>query len=302
MANGEVSLAGRVAVVTGAGRGLGRAYALALADRGAQVVVNDVGGSPDGHDHDTAPADEVVHSIRRRGGRAVASHDSVATPAGGEAIVMTALETFGRVDVVINNAGILRDGSAAKLRMVDVDAVLDVHLRGAFHVSLPAFRHMRKQEYGRFVFTSSAAGLFGNFGQGNYAAAKMGVVGLSHVLAIEGAEYDIRSNVISPVAGTRLTEEFLGRHADVLTPDHVVPLVTYLASDACGLTHEILSVGGGRLARVFVGVTRGTSSEFDLTSPEAIAGSLPALLDTTEFIVPASAEDELRLLLDALPA
>ena len=174
----EIHFDGRVAVITGAGGGLGKTYALELARRGAHVVVNDLGGAADGSGKGSSMADQTVDEIRKAGGQAVASYDSVATPAGGEAIVRTALDRFGRVDIVINNAGILRDKSFAKLEPADLEIVLDVHLKGAFYVSQPAFRAMKDQSYGRFLFTASAAGIFGNFGQTNYGAAKMGLVGL----------------------------------------------------------------------------------------------------------------------------
>lgn len=208
----EIGFDGHVAVVTGAGGGLGRAHALLLAARGARVVVNDLGGSPDGTGADASPADAVVKEVLEAGGEAVANYDSVATPEGGEAIIQTALDAFGTVDIVINNAGILRDKSFAKIPVADFDVLLDVHLRGAFYVSQPAFRVMKEKRFGRFLHTTSASGLFGNFGQaqGNYAAAKTGLVGLSNVLAIEGVKSNITSNVIAPIAKSRLTENFPG--------------------------------------------------------------------------------------------
>src|SRR5262249_13586721 len=253
----EIRYDGRVAVITGAGGGLGKAYALLLASRGASVVVNDLGGAADGTGAGHSMADQTVKEILAQGGRAVANYDSVSTPAGGEAIVRAAVESFGKVDIVINNAGILRDKSFAKLEPKDLEAVLDVHLKGAFYVSQPAFRVMKENNYGRFVFTASNAGVFGNFGQTNYGAAKMGLVGLSNVLAIEGAKANVKSNVLCPIARTRLTEELLGDHAALVEPDLVTPLVTYLCSEACEYTHEIFSAGGGRYARIFVGLAPG---------------------------------------------
>ena len=194
----DVSFENRVAVITGAGGGLGKTYALELAKRGAKVVVNDLGGGADGTGS-SPMADAVVEEIKAAGGEAVANYDSVATPEGGEAIIKTALDSFGRIDVVVNNAGILRDKSFTKLPPEDLAIVLDVHLKGAFFVSQPAFRAMKEQKYGRFVFTASAAGIFGNFGQANYGAAKMGLVGLSNVLALEGKKSNIKSNVIAPI-------------------------------------------------------------------------------------------------------
>jgi NAD(P)-dependent dehydrogenase (short-subunit alcohol dehydrogenase family) len=290
----DISFIDRVAIVTGAGGGLGRTYALELAARGASVVVNDLGGSTAGVGSDASAARKVVDEITSAGGTAVASHDSVSTPEGGAAIVRTAVEQFGKVDVVINNAGILRDKTFAKLEHQDLDAVLDVHLKGAFHVSQPAFRVMKENGYGRFVFTASNAGVFGNFGQSNYGAAKMGLVGLSHVLAIEGAKNGIRSNVICPIARTRMTEELLGPLADVLAPEAVTPMVTYLASEACEYTHEIFSAGGGRYARVFVGLAPGWfGGKGARTTAEDVAAHIDEIRAPDGYIVPTSIADEI---------
>jgi NAD(P)-dependent dehydrogenase (short-subunit alcohol dehydrogenase family) len=289
---------GRVAIVTGAGGGLGRCHALSLAARGARLVVNDLGGSTDGIGSSDSPADRVVKEILDAGGEAVASADSVATPAGARALVQTALDAYATVDIVVNNAGILRDRSFAKLTAADFEAVLDVHLRGTFHVSQAAFTVMKDNSYGRFVHTTSSAGLFGNFGQGNYAAAKCGVVGLSNVIAIEGAKYGIRSNVIAPMAKTRLTESLLGPLADVLGPEQVTPLVTYLSSERCDLTHEIFSVGGGRYGRIFLGLTPGWFAGKGVEpSPEDIESHLGEILDVEDYIIPASVTDEMTMLL-----
>jgi NAD(P)-dependent dehydrogenase (short-subunit alcohol dehydrogenase family) len=291
----DIRFDGRAAVITGAGGGLGKTYALALAARGAQVVVNDLGGSTDGSGSGSSMADATVKEINE--GQAVANYDSVSTPEGGEAIIKTALDAFGRVDVVINNAGILRDKTFAKLSVAELEAVLDVHLKGAFFVSQPAFRQMKEQGFGRYLFTSSAAGLLGNFGQANYGAAKMGLVGLSSVLAIEGTKYDIKSNVIAPIANTRMTKELLGPMADLLAPDCVTPLVTYLVSEQCDLTHEIFSVGGGRYARMFVGVTPGWFAGKGATpAPEEVRDQMAKIRDTEGFIVPQGATDEMKLL------
>src|SRR5438477_5520153 len=237
----DLGFDGKVAIITGAGGGLGRSHALELAKRGALIVVNDLGGSVDGQGGSHTAAQQVVDEIKAAGGEAVPSYDSVATPDGGENIVKTAVDAFGKVDVVINNAGILRDKSFAKMTWDDLNAVLDVHLKGAFHVSQPAFKIMKDNGYGRFVHTSSNSGIFGNFGQANYGAAKMGLVGLSNVLAIEGAKAGILSNVVCPVARTRMTEELLGDFAKHLDPEGVTPLVVFLASEACTRTHEIFS-------------------------------------------------------------
>ncbi|HSO49291.1 MAG TPA: SDR family oxidoreductase, partial [Acidimicrobiia bacterium] len=252
-----ITFDGRVAVVTGAGGGLGKEYALELARRGARVVVNDLGGAVDGSGSSRGAADVVVDEIREAGGEALASYDSVATREGGAAIVQTALDSYGTVDVVINNAGILRDKSFSNMTLDEVEAVLDVHLKGAFYVSHPAFKVMKERGYGRFVHTSSASGLFGNFGQANYGAAKAGLVGLSNVLAIEGAKYNIKSNAVAPTARTRMTEDILGPFVEMFDPRQVMPMVVYLSSEQNQFTHEVFSVGGGRFARVFIGTNTG---------------------------------------------
>jgi NAD(P)-dependent dehydrogenase (short-subunit alcohol dehydrogenase family) len=272
----------RVVIVTGAGGGLGRAHALELGRRGARVVVNDLGGAVDGTGESASPAQAVVAEIQAMGSEAVANTDSVATVEGGAAIVQTALDAFGRVDAVVNNAGILRDASFTKMTPGDVEAVLDVHLRGAFNVTLPAWRLMREQGYGRIVNTSSGSGLFGNFGQANYGAAKTGLVGLNRVLAIEGAKYEIKVNAIAPVARTRMTEGLVPDGAP-LAPELVSPLVAYLAHESCTVSGHVYSVGGGRVARVFLGVTTGIE-DLDLTA-EQVAASIDQIDDTADFTV-----------------
>jgi NAD(P)-dependent dehydrogenase (short-subunit alcohol dehydrogenase family) len=292
---------GRVAIVTGAGGGLGKCYALELARRGARVVVNDLGGNPDGTGAAASPADTTVAEIKAAGGEAVANYDSVATPEGGEAITKTALDAFGTVDIVINNAGILRDKSFVNLAVADLGAVIDVHLLGAFHVTQPAFRVMKEKGYGRLLFTSSAAGVFGNFGQTNYGAAKMGLVGLSNVLAVEGAKAGITSNVIAPIAKSRLTEELLGPLADAVEPELVMPLSLYLVSQACELTHEIFSVGGGKYSRVFIGETPGWfAGKGARPTVEDIATHIGDIRSEEGYTVPGNANDDIRLLLKAL--
>lgn len=287
----------RTAVVTGAGRGLGRGYALELARRGARVVVNDPGGAVDGGGESARAADEVVAEIRAAGGEAVASYDSVAAPEGGESIVRTALDAFGTVDAVINNAGILRDKSLANLEADDAHAVLDVHLRGAFHVTGPAFRVMKERGYGRIVFTSSASGLFGNFGQANYGAAKMGLVGLMNVTAVEGAKYGIKANAIAPVAATRMTENLLGPLQEHVSPDCVTPMAVFLASEQCGFTHQIWTAGGGRFGRVFLGVNQGWfAGPGAVPSAEQVRDHLEEIRDIGSYIVPDSSADELKML------
>ena len=247
----EVRFDERVAIVTGAGGGLGRAHALLLASRGAKVVVNDLGGARDGTGAGTAMADQVVEEIRAAGGEATANHDGVDTVEGGESIVKTALDAYGKVDILVNNAGILRDRAFHNLAAEDWDKVQAVHLRGAFCVTQPALRVMRQNSYGRIVFTTSAAGLFGNFGQTNYGSAKMGLVGLMNVIKIEGQKYSILANTIAPLAASRLTEDIMPPAAlEKLIPELVSPIVAYLCSEECTETGSVWSAGGGYYGRV----------------------------------------------------
>jgi NAD(P)-dependent dehydrogenase (short-subunit alcohol dehydrogenase family) len=283
-----------VALVTGAGNGLGRAHALLLAARGAQVVVNDLGGSVDGAGASAGPAVTVAREIEDAGGVALANTDSVATPEGGRALVVAALEAFGRLDIVVNNAGILRDRAFHNLRPDDLDLVLDVHLRGSFFVTVPAWRVMREAGYGRVVFTSSASGILGNFGQANYGAAKMGVVGMTRVLAIEGGPHGIRVNAIAPMARTRMTDGLLGDMHDWLDPELVAPVAAWLAHERCSVTGEVFTVGGGRVGRVFVGVTPGFFKP-DLTI-EDVDAHLDEIRDEAGYVVPADSMGELPLL------
>jgi NAD(P)-dependent dehydrogenase (short-subunit alcohol dehydrogenase family) len=288
----DISFDGRVAVVTGAGGGLGRTYALELARRGAAVVVNDLGGSVDGKGGDESAAQKVVDEIKAAGGDAAPNFDSVMTPEGGASIVQTAIDAFGKVDIVINNAGFLRDKSFLKLTWDDLDAIIDVHLKAAFYVSQPAFANMKENGYGRFVFTASNA-TFGNFGQTNYAAAKMGLVGLSNTIAVEGARAGILSNVIMPVAKTRMTEELLGEFANYLAPEYVTPMVTYLSSEACTTTHGAYSAAGGRYASVFWGLGQGWYAGQEGTpTAEDIQANLAQIEQQEGYIVPGSTTDE----------
>ncbi len=297
----EITFDGRVAIVTGAGGGLGRSYAVEMARRGARVVVNDLGGAVDGTGAGTRAADVVVEEIKAAGGEATASYDSVSSPEGGQAIVQTALDRFGTVDIVINNAGILRDRSFANLTLEEMHGVIDTHLKGAFYVSMPAFRVMKEKGYGRFVHTSSNSGIFGNFGQTNYGAAKAGLVGLSNVLAIEGAKYGILSNVIAPTARTRMTEDILGPLAEMLDPEQVMPMVVYLASEANQVTHEIFTAGGGRFGRIFIGTNQGWFSGVKVVpSVEEVAAHLDEIRDISEFEIPMSINDEIAIIGRAL--
>jgi NAD(P)-dependent dehydrogenase (short-subunit alcohol dehydrogenase family) len=294
----DIGFDGRVAIVTGAGGGLGREHALLLASRGARVVVNDVGGSVSGEGGDAGPAQRVVDEINAAGGEAVPDTNSVATPEGGAAIVANALEHFGQVDIVVNNAGILRDKSFQNMSPDMLEPVLDVHLKGAFYVSRPAWAHMRERSYGRIVNTSSNSGILGNFGQSNYGAAKMGLVGLTRVLAVEGAKYNIKVNAIAPVALTRMTEEILGSMGEKIKPGLVSPLVAYLAHEDCPVTGEVYSAAGGRIARFFVGLTPGYYNP-SLTV-EDVRDHFAEIRAEDGYIVPASNSDELSLLLKQL--
>ncbi len=294
----DVGFEGRVAIITGAGGGLGREHALLLASRGAQVVVNDLGGAVDWTGSSAGPAQKVVEEIEALGGAAVADTNSVASPEGAEAMVKTALEAFGRVDIVINNAGILRDKSFANMTQDLWDAVLAVHLTGAFNVTRAAWAHFREQAYGRVVSTSSAAGIFGNFGQANYGAAKMGLVGLTRVWAQEGAKYNIKANAIAPVARTRMTEDLLGPLVEKLDPGLVSPVVAYLASEECPVTGEIYSVGGGRVSRVFIAEGPGYFKK-DLT-PEDVRDNWDAVRAEADYVIPTSANNEIALIMPFL--
>jgi NAD(P)-dependent dehydrogenase (short-subunit alcohol dehydrogenase family)/acyl dehydratase/putative sterol carrier protein len=247
----EIRFDNRVAIVTGAGAGLGRMYALELAKRGAKVLVNDLGGARDGSgEGSTSAADKVVDEIKALGGEAAANYDSVATAEGGENIVKSALETFGTVDILINNAGILRDKSFLKMEPENWQIVLDVHLNGAYNVSRPAFAVMKEKGYGRILMTTSAAGLYGNFGQTNYTAAKMGLVGLMNTLKLEGQKYDIKVNTIAPVAASRLTEDILPPDfLDKLKPELVAPMAIFLVSEKCPASGNIYNAGMGSFNR-----------------------------------------------------
>jgi NAD(P)-dependent dehydrogenase (short-subunit alcohol dehydrogenase family) len=275
-----LSFDGQVAIITGAGGGLGRCHALELARRGALVVVNDLGGAVDGTGSSNSAAERVVEEIRAAGGEAIANTDSVATPAGGEAIVQAALDGFGRVDIVVNNAGILRDAAFKNVTPELLDPVIEVHLKGAFNVLRHAWPRLREQNYGRIVNTSSGSGLFGNFGQSNYGAAKAGLMGLTRVLSIEGARNNVRVNAIAPIAYTRMTE---GQMDEDLRPELISPLVAYLCHSSCKITGQAYSVGGGRVSRLFLGMTTGIT-EADLNA-EMIAEHIDEIEDTDEFVI-----------------
>lgn len=253
----ELRYDNRVAVITGAGRGLGRAYALMLAARGARIVVNDTGGTLTGDGTNTAPAQEVAAEITAAGGDAVASCESVTTAAGGQAIIQTALDHFGRVDILIHNAGTVRRGSLKELSYEDFDAVLEVHLRGAFHVVRPAFPLMCAAGYGRIVLTSSIGGMYGNQGVANYAAAKAGLIGLSNVVALEGAAEGVLCNVIVPSAVTRMAEGLDISAYPPMGPELVAPVVGFLAHESCSVSGEMLVAIAGRVARAVIAESPG---------------------------------------------
>ena len=299
MSTAELGYDGKVAIITGAGGGLGRQHALLMASRGALVVVNDLGGALDGSGSDKGAAQKVVDEIVALGGEAVADTNSVSTPEGGAAIVAGAVKAFGRVDIVINNAGILRDKSFHNMEPSLMNPVFDVHLKGAFHVTQPAFVLMREQGYGRIVSTSSAAGIFGNFGQTNYGAAKMGLVGFTRVLAVEGAKYNIKANAIAPLALTRMTESlFSGAMAEKLQPGLISPIVAYLAHEDCPVSGEVYSVGGGRVARVFIAETEGYHNA-NLTM-EDVRDNFAQIRNEEGYKVPANIGEETSMFLPYL--
>ena len=296
-----IDFTGQVAVVTVAGRGLGRLYAVELARRGASVVVNDLGGSMGGEGSDATVADEVVAEITAAGGVAVASHDSVDSPEGGQAIVQTALDEFGRLDVVISNAGIFNSIPFDELTVDDWRRMLRVHLDGGFYLAQPAYRVMKSQGYGRFVFIASSAGMFGQHLEAHYASAKAGLVGLTNVIALEGAPHGILANTVLPFGLSRMVTETLGDPKALeesgffkaIRPELVVPTVVYLASRACEISHQNYSACGDRFARVFIGLGEGWMAEPD-SDPTAddIAAHFAEVAATEPFTVPGSIYDE----------
>ncbi|GAA3980762.1 SDR family NAD(P)-dependent oxidoreductase [Thermobifida alba] len=282
---GELRFDGRVAVITGAGHGLGRSHALGFAARGAKVVVNDL---------DAQAAATVAARIRTHGGSALVHTADISTEEGAQSLIEKATDTFGRVDVIVNNAGILRDRSFKNISPREWDEVLAVHLRGSFLVSHAAFGHLREYGYGRIVNTTSPSGLFGNFGQSNYSAAKMGVVGLTKTLAIEGAKYDINANAIAPIAYTRMTEDlFPADAAAVLSPEKVTPLVLWLAHEDCPTTGEVYSVGGGRIARVFV--AEGPGVVLERGTAEEVQDNWPDINAERPYVIPRNLAEQTDL-------
>lgn len=295
-------------VVTGAGSGLGRAYALLLAQLGGSVVVNDLGTSAAGIGASKAAADAVVEEIKQAGGIAVASTDSVATAAGGKAIIETALDSFGRIDALINNAGTLRTGSFEDVSDANLDAMIDVHLKGAFHVTRPAFRAMKAQKYGRLLFTASSAGLLGAEGGSAYGSAKSGLIGLMNVTAIEGAPHGILSNLLMPASTTRMVSEGVTSYLErigvaigsmgadqlrAMGPEYVAPLAVYLISEQCSSTHAIYSAVFGRYARVFLGMGAGWfGPTAQPASLEDVAANFANIDATMPFTLPAHLAEE----------
>jgi len=277
---------GRVAVITGAGRGLGRSYALLLASRGARVVVNDNGSAIQGGGSDAGPAEDVVREIKAAGGQAVACTASVATPAGGQAIVQAALDAFGRIDVLIHNAGNVRYGALDAMPQEDFDAVVNVHLMGAFHVVRPAFPLMCQAGYGRIVLTSSIGGLYGTNNVVNYGVSKAGMIGLNNVTAIEGAPRGVKCNIIAPGAVTRMAEGLDTSQYPPMGPELVAPVVGWLAHESCSVSGEMYISMAGRVARAFIAETEGVYRP--TWSIDDVADNLDGIRDTSrQWIFPA---------------
>jgi NAD(P)-dependent dehydrogenase (short-subunit alcohol dehydrogenase family) len=278
-----IGFRGRVAVITGAGGGLGRAHALLLAARGAAVVVNDLGGSLNGGGGDQSAAQKVVAEITAAGGRALANCDDIATPEGAQRLIDAAVQAFGRVDILINNAGILRDKTLVKMDPADFETVVRVHLLGSAWCSRAVWAIMQKQQYGRIVMTTSAAGLYGNFGQSNYGAAKLGIVGLMNTLKHEGAKFGICVNTVAPVAITRMTEDLpFSRMLTEALPERVAAGVAYLASEACDLTGQILSAGAGYFSTVRLVEGKGVHAPAGEVTPEFVAAHWDEIADDSK--------------------
>jgi NAD(P)-dependent dehydrogenase (short-subunit alcohol dehydrogenase family) len=300
----------QVAVVTGAGGGLGKQYALLLASRGARVVVNDTGGSVTGTGSDLDAANAAAEEIRGRGGESVADTNSVTSPQGGQAIIDTAVRAWGRLDIVINNAGIVCDAPFEDMTADRLEPLLDVHLRGAFYVTRPAWKVMREQRYGRIVNTCSAAGILGAERMSNYGAAKTGLIGLTRVLAAEGADHNIKVNAIAPIAYTRMLahsmdsagrpddpsaqaifDDLAAQYLQKLDPALVAPVVAFLAHRDCPASGEIYTVGAGHVARFFIGRTKGFYSP--ALSMEAIRDHFTEIRDDTDYTVPGGPAEEM---------
>ncbi|CAN1552609.1 FabG Dehydrogenases with different specificities (related to short-chain alcohol dehydrogenases) [Sphingomonadaceae bacterium] len=283
-----IDLSGRVAIVTGAGGGLGREHALLLARRGARVVVNDLGGALNGEGASGTAAGEVVKEIRATGGTAIANGSSVSDFGAVEQMVAEAISRWGRVDILVNNAGILRDRSFTKMSIEDFRVVIDVHLMGAVYCTKAVWEHMKAQGYGRIVMTTSSSGLYGNFGQSNYGAAKMALVGLMQTLAIEGAKYDIKVNCLAPTAGTRMLDGLMPQGMlDALAPAVVSPGMLALVAENAP-TRTILCAGAGSFEQAHITMTKGIYAGLSGDVAETISANWPAIADRTDEIVPAS--------------
>jgi NAD(P)-dependent dehydrogenase (short-subunit alcohol dehydrogenase family) len=309
----------QVAVITGAGRGLGKQYALLLAERGTRIVVNDLGGSVTGEGAGQGAAHETAREINDQGGVAVADLNSVVTPEGGQAIIDTALETWGRIDILVNNAGTVNDSAFDDMTDARLSPLLDVHLKGAFFVTRPAWRVMRQREYGRVINTCSAAGILGAERMSNYGAAKTGLIGLTRILAAEGADSNIKVNAIAPIAATRMldysmsnvaelddpvaaaeADEVMRPFLDRLHPGLVAPVVAFLAHADCPVSGEIFTVGAGHVSRFFIGRTAGYYNP--TLSVEDVRTHFDEIRDETNYTVPAGPADEMAELFKAIMA
>ena len=290
----------RVAIVTGAGNGLGRAHALLLASRGAKVVVNDPGGAVDGKGGGHAAADKVVDEIKKAGGQAVASYDSVADAKAAANIVKTAVDSFGTVDIVVNNAGVLRDKTFHNMTVEDFDFVVKVHFLGTAYVTRAAWPILRAKAYGRVVVTSSNSGIYGNFGQSNYAGAKLAVVGFMNALRLEGQKYNIMVNALAPVAGTRMTESLMTPEVlEKLRPEYVSPMVAYLCSDQCQRTGGIWSAGAGYFARIEYREAPGVRIQGRAPTIEDVEGNIDKIADLSTNKVYRTSSEEVQAVVGA---
>lgn len=317
--SGELRFDDQVAVITGAGGGLGKQYALLLASRGARIVVNDLGGSVTGDGTDSGAADAAAAEIRGLGGDAVADSHSVTSPEGGQAIIDTALNAWGRVDIVINNAGIVGDAPFEDMTAERFEPLLDVHLKGAFHVTRPAWKVMREQGYGRILHTCSAAGVLGAIGMSNYGSAKAGLIGLTRVLAAEGADRNIKVNAVAPIAFTRMLahsldgaaqpddpaaqavlDDLVGQYLQKLDPALVAPVAAFLTHRDCPVTGEIYTVGAGHVSRFFIGRTKGFYRPG--LSVEDVRDHLAEIRDESGYTVPGGTADEMSELFATIMA
>jgi 3-hydroxyacyl-CoA dehydrogenase/3a,7a,12a-trihydroxy-5b-cholest-24-enoyl-CoA hydratase len=290
---------GRVAIITGAGGGLGRVYALLFASRGAKVVVNDLGGSTSGEGSSSKAADKVVEEIKKMGGEAIANYDSVEN---GDKIVKSAIDKWGRIDIIVNNAGILRDTSFLKMTQKDWDLIFSVHVKGSYSVTKAAWNYMREQGYGRIIMVTSAAGLYGNFGQANYSSAKMALLGLAKTLAIEGEKRNIFVNTIAPIAGSRLTETIMPPElVSALKPEYVAPLVAYLCHESCKENGQLFEVGAGWFSKLRWQRTQGLFLPLNKTiQPEDLFKNWDKINDWNHVTYPTSAQDSIQLLISQI--